>query len=984
MKSERTQLASKTLFGNKEPVEVGFNFKLDPGSPNTANWLVLGQLHLAEWTGNLTGYSPPFELGMTGEKMKLTVRYTGTDGKPVAKVVYTDLKNIERGHDYKFDIKAVFDPDGNGRLVVTRDGVVLADYSGPLGYQGQQKVLWGEGLYRDGAATETISAEFGKLDIKTGTAVAMPAKDIFIDAPKLAVDKVGAVAADGLRVVALSGTAKAGTNVAVYNGDTKLGVAKVDADGHYTLSVKVPKGAETALTTIATDATGRSGLQSLPSYIEIGTGAEIGARLKDIVTQGNVASIVVTDGTVLTVSSSIFSYVFKYGQDVLSKIQGGTYSFYQTNPVAGKSYDRIDTYYDQKGNVQQFVRYTKGVETYREINNADGSRHIIDKGTVGQTSILDISKSGVTTLNEQYNADNKLTTRIIKTESGASETHIFDPKTGLEYKYVIRAADGSRVEGNLGLKGRAYTTEIYAYDKAGTMIRQERYEADGTKIFLQTWKADGSKETHFYDGVTGKEINYTVTKADGSRVEVTLKPGQPDQVLKTISYDAAGKVIAQTTGGTTPATSDAATTPAKASDTAPVTVPKPADPVVVAPTPVVSTPVTSTPPATQTPAASKVYVVDAKTKLKTGYTETATDGSKTVVKFTAGDETKLLKKDVFFSNGKPALTEIYDGAGNKTWSAVYKADGSHVNTQYGYRSAGYDTFQNTYDTSDKVIATTRWKDGKVVYQSNLDPDGTRLEKTFATNGTASVTDKNAAGKLLLSEKYDAVGNKTFSAVYKTDGSHVDTQYGIKNAAYDKQQKVYDTAGKVVATTSWAADKVVADTKTAANGSSEAHSYDTAGRQTSATITAVDKSKDVFTFSYASSSKIASTTQQDHYEGTKKVWTDVTDASGAHQQTSYSAGIKLVSHAGVADTFTSGGQDTFVFGKGAGKDVIKNFTVSAATHDTILFDHAGVSKFADLHFTASGHDTVITFGTADSVTLQNVAPTQVKPDFFLFT
>jgi Ca2+-binding RTX toxin-like protein len=76
-----------------------------------------------------------------------------------------------------------------------------------------------------------------------------------------------------------------------------------------------------------------------------------------------------------------------------------------------------------------------------------------------------------------------------------------------------------------------------------------------------------------------------------------------------------------------------------------------------------------------------------------------------------------------------------------------------------------------------------------------------------------------------------------------------------------------------------------------------------------------------------------------------------------------------------------GSDTFVIEANSGNDVITDFSKS---QDTIHFDVAGVGGFGDLTLSASGaHDTLITWGTSDSVLLQGVKPNQLSSSNFDF-
>ena len=76
--------------------------------------------------------------------------------------------------------------------------------------------------------------------------------------------------------------------------------------------------------------------------------------------------------------------------------------------------------------------------------------------------------------------------------------------------------------------------------------------------------------------------------------------------------------------------------------------------------------------------------------------------------------------------------------------------------------------------------------------------------------------------------------------------------------------------------------------------------------------------------------------------------------------------------GGGDDLLTGGQgrDTFVFGAGDGDDRITDFQ----NRDTIRFEGiAGVDDFSDLTLTRMGSDTLITWGTSDSILVEGTRP-----------
>jgi Ca2+-binding RTX toxin-like protein len=67
----------------------------------------------------------------------------------------------------------------------------------------------------------------------------------------------------------------------------------------------------------------------------------------------------------------------------------------------------------------------------------------------------------------------------------------------------------------------------------------------------------------------------------------------------------------------------------------------------------------------------------------------------------------------------------------------------------------------------------------------------------------------------------------------------------------------------------------------------------------------------------------------------------------------------------------GGSDTFVFAPNFGHDLIKDFAVHGAAHDTLQFGSGTFDSFASVlsHAAQSGHDVVISAGN-DTLMLKN--------------
>ena len=85
--------------------------------------------------------------------------------------------------------------------------------------------------------------------------------------------------------------------------------------------------------------------------------------------------------------------------------------------------------------------------------------------------------------------------------------------------------------------------------------------------------------------------------------------------------------------------------------------------------------------------------------------------------------------------------------------------------------------------------------------------------------------------------------------------------------------------------------------------------------------------------------------------------------------------------GGGDVMTGGqGSDSFVIEANSGDDVVTDFSRS---NDVVVFDVAGVDDFGDLTLTAVGNDTLVTWGTGDSLLLEGVKPKQLDASAFEF-
>ncbi len=546
--NERDELATRgTVANNGTPLHISYGFTLEPGAANTAGWMVLGQLHQDVQAGGPP--PPPFAVMLSGEHMTIVARYTGADGKQVEKTLWTDPYAIDRGHQYQMDIKTVMDPSGAaGRVVVTRDGITLADYSGPIGDPTMKGVYWAEGIYRDGHATETAAADYANLSIQTGSAVTFPNKAAFIAAPVLGVSSAaglpaargvaGAAASTAGYLVHLTGTAASNSTVTVYDNKTVVGSGVADASGHVAVDVKLSGNGTHGLYSVATDATGRSGITSNALDVVVGTSASIVPQLDQLAKDTGLGAVVLTDSHILNAAnSSDLSRFLHYGA-VLSKVDGGVL-LHVDEKMAGNGFDEQARTVAADGTVLAVQRYLAGRlvvdTTYSGADNV--SRSYAADGS----SAVSHWVGGKLQLVENYAANGaRSSTQACYTDSGQSFT--FFGANGAVTKTVLRAANGTRVEVAYGITGQSYVSQSMSFDAAGKTLALGRYDAKGELTFASD-AVKGTTTTYTY-GSAGQLVSYRMAQADNS-YSVTTMAADGTSVAKTAHYTAKGVLTGQ-------------------------------------------------------------------------------------------------------------------------------------------------------------------------------------------------------------------------------------------------------------------------------------------------------------------------------------------------------------------------------------------------------------------------------------------------------
>src|SRR4051812_34638247 len=86
--------------------------------------------------------------------------------------------------------------------------------------------------------------------------------------------------------------------------------------------------------------------------------------------------------------------------------------------------------------------------------------------------------------------------------------------------------------------------------------------------------------------------------------------------------------------------------------------------------------------------------------------------------------------------------------------------------------------------------------------------------------------------------------------------------------------------------------------------------------------------------------------------------------------------------GPGDDYLEGGpgSDRFVFAPGSGHDFIRDFTLTGANHDFLVFQ--GVPQNS-ISVVPDGNDALVTYDGGDSILLRNVDAAALTSEYFIF-
>jgi len=147
---ERTELSDLARMPYGQDFWLAFTMEVEPGPPSTSDWVNLGQLHGTADAGERSVSPPWVQRLLPNDAFRVEVRHTLEDPiktQPTPVVIFEDPK-LERGRPYRFVYHFRISTGPDGMATMWRDGKLVADYRGPVGYPDKRGPYFKLGLYR--------------------------------------------------------------------------------------------------------------------------------------------------------------------------------------------------------------------------------------------------------------------------------------------------------------------------------------------------------------------------------------------------------------------------------------------------------------------------------------------------------------------------------------------------------------------------------------------------------------------------------------------------------------------------------------------------------------------------------------------------------------------------------------------------------------------------------------------------------------------
>jgi hypothetical protein len=167
---ERTELSDLTRTPFGKDVWLAFTTEVEPGPPSTSEWVNLGQLHATADPGEASVSPPWVQRLLPDDRFRVELRHSDVDPimhSPPPIVFYEDPK-LERGRPYRFVYQFRISPGPDGVARMWRDGKLVAEYHGPIGYRDKRGPYFKFGIYRAPApGREPMAARYSLVTLGT-------------------------------------------------------------------------------------------------------------------------------------------------------------------------------------------------------------------------------------------------------------------------------------------------------------------------------------------------------------------------------------------------------------------------------------------------------------------------------------------------------------------------------------------------------------------------------------------------------------------------------------------------------------------------------------------------------------------------------------------------------------------------------------------------------------------------------------------------
>ena len=154
-----SQLSVPILSQGGTSITLTYDFMIENGPANIAQWMVMGQWHSDYNSALVQPVHPPLAIFFfNNDKMTIQGAWARTNTTTETDItLYADPNSIQRGVFHSMKIFTIFKNDSTGVVQVWRDGVQIVNYNGPIGYG--QGTYWKQGVYRY-PTNQTIAVQY--------------------------------------------------------------------------------------------------------------------------------------------------------------------------------------------------------------------------------------------------------------------------------------------------------------------------------------------------------------------------------------------------------------------------------------------------------------------------------------------------------------------------------------------------------------------------------------------------------------------------------------------------------------------------------------------------------------------------------------------------------------------------------------------------------------------------------------------------------